>query len=121
MAKKKVREEETIETPKMELMPDTESAGDDAASGAEAVETGTVLEEVQAFLAQRAELARKLALEIEATEKKLAELKQSAALLTPAPGGGATKEKKAKKASKPKAVARREEPVSEPAEAEPTV
>ena len=44
---------------------------------------GTLTEEVQSFLDRRSELARKLAQEIDATEKKLAELKRAAGLLFP--------------------------------------
>ena len=47
-------------------------------------ELGRLSGEVQSFLGMRAELARKLALEIETTEKRLVELKRAAALLFPA-------------------------------------
>lgn len=53
-----------------------------------AEELGGLAGEVQSFLSRRVELARKLAQEIEATEKKLAELKRTAALLFPAGGNG---------------------------------
>ena len=53
--------------------------------------------EVESFLSRRDELARKLAEEIEATEKKLAELKKIAASLFPGnPMNGQT-DRKAKK------------------------
>jgi hypothetical protein len=70
------------------------------ASTASTPESCRLLDEVQSFLAAREELAKKLASEIAATEKKLAELKKTAALLFPAaaaaPAGA--KEKKPKKA-----------------------
>src|SRR5580693_6518287 len=44
---------------------------------------GGLAAEVESFLSRRSELARKLTQEIEATEKKLAELKRTAALLFP--------------------------------------
>ncbi|MGC4007048.1 MAG: hypothetical protein QM811_29555 [Pirellulales bacterium] len=40
-----------------------------------------LLDEVQAFLAKRVELAKRMAEEIDATEKKLVELRKTAALL----------------------------------------
>ena len=83
-------------------------------------QAGSVFDEVQAFLAQRAELTRKLAEEIEATEKKLAELKRTAALLAPQAARPATKDKKAKKTSKPKAVDSREATATETTPAEAT-
>jgi hypothetical protein len=46
-------------------------------------ELGPLAEEVQSFLDRRGELARKLAAEIEATERKLAELRRTAAALFP--------------------------------------
>ena len=71
-------------------------------------ESCALLDEVQSFLAAREELAKKLASEIAATEKKLAELKQTAAMLFPAaPAVSSPKEKKAKKA-KVKAAAQPE-------------
>jgi hypothetical protein len=73
-----------------------------------------LLSEVQSFLSKRAELAQKLADEIAATEKKLAELKETAALLFPEHHGNGQKERKPKKA-KPKAAVR--EPKSEAATA----
>lgn len=56
-----------------------------------------LMAEVQTFLATRDELAKKLAEEIAATEKKLAELKRTAAMLYPAAVAPPGKEKKAKK------------------------
>jgi hypothetical protein len=64
-----------------------------------------LLSEVQSFLSKRAELAQKMADEIAATEKKLAELKETAALLFPEHHGNGPKERKPKKA-KPKAANR---------------
>jgi hypothetical protein len=54
--------------------------------------------EVADFLARREELARRLADEIAATERRLADLRRTAALLFPEPGPPApTKERKVKK------------------------
>ena len=58
-----------------------------------------LMDEVQSFLAARDELAKKLAAEIAAMEKKLAELKRTAALLFPANDTPTLKEKKPKKSS----------------------
>jgi hypothetical protein len=73
------------------------------ASTASTPESCRLLDEVQSFLAVREELAKKLASEIAATEKKLAELKQTAAMLFPAAKTPpVAKEKKLKKTkSKP--------------------
>ena len=66
---------------------------------------------MQSFLAQREELAKKLAEEIAATEQKLAELKKTAAQLFPETvTAAAPKDKKAKKVSKPKPAPREPEP-----------
>lgn len=61
--------------------------------------------EVQSFLSKRGELAERLAREIEATERRLEELRRSLALLSPpAPPAEPTKpEKKAKKPTLKKA------------------
>jgi hypothetical protein len=56
-----------------------------------------LLGEVQSFLSKRADLAKKLADEIEATENKLAELKRTAAMLFPENHGNGPKERKPKK------------------------
>lgn len=56
-----------------------------------------LMAEVESFLSKRDELAQKLALEIEATEKKLAELKKTAASLFPETAGGAPADRKSKK------------------------
>jgi hypothetical protein len=118
MAKKKPKQEMPVKLPSSDSPPSPERIDDRSAAPAQADQGGTVLEEVQAFLAQRAELARKLTEEIEATEKKLAELRQTAALLMPQSASRIGKEKKAKKPSKPKAGMRQEEPASAPAEDE---
>ena len=120
MAKKRLRDPETVNA--SEPTP----AADDAAPPPEppesrAAEGPTLLEEVQSFLAQREELAKKLAEEIAATEQKLADLKKTAAQLFPeAAAAAATKDKKAKKVSKPKPVAREPEPAVEPPPSDPT-
>lgn len=62
-----------------------------------------LLEEVQQFLSKRAELANRLSQEIEATEKKLIELKRTVAMLFPeTESTPVSKERKAKKPSKTK-------------------
>ncbi len=66
-----------------------------------------LMEEVQSFLNLRDELARKLAIEIEALEAKLAELKKTAASLFPGNDSDATTDRKAKK-PKPKATSQKE-------------
>lgn len=60
-----------------------------------------LVEEVQAFLSQRTELLKKVTAEIAATESRLAELKQTAALLAGNGHGGLPAERKKKK-PKPK-------------------
>ncbi len=55
------------------------------------------MNEVQSFLAKRAELSQKLAEEIEATEQKLVELKKTAAMLYSENTSSPTKDKKSKK------------------------
>ena len=71
-----------------------------------------IVDEVQAFLRQRQELAQRLAEEIALTEQKLVALKRTAALLAPeAPRGSAgTKDRKGKKA--PRGVKRPEKAVT---------
>jgi hypothetical protein len=73
-----------------------------------------LVDEVQSFVAKRAELARKVAEEIKATEKKLSELRKTAAMLSPE--GAAAKERKPKQ-SKARAP-RREDKAPSPAPAE---
>jgi hypothetical protein len=72
MAKKKPKQETPVKSPSSDSPPSPGRADDGSAAPTNNDRRGTVLEEVQAFLAQRAELARKLTEEIEATEKKLA-------------------------------------------------
>jgi hypothetical protein len=118
MAKKKLKQEMPVKSSPQDSLPSAERVDDRSPAVGQADQGGTVLEEIQAFLAQRAELARKLTEEIEATEKKLAELRQTAALLMPPSASRIGKEKKAKKPSKPKAGVRQDEPASAPGEAE---
>jgi hypothetical protein len=59
--------------------------------------THPLMAEVETFLSKRDELARKLAEEIEATEKKLAELRKIAASLFPENVSSGPTDKKAKK------------------------
>ena len=59
--------------------------------------THPLMEEVQSFLTLRNALAKKLAVEIEAMEEKLAELKKTAASLFPTSDGDSTGDRKAKK------------------------
>lgn len=120
MAKKRPRDSETVNA------PEPTPAATDATNPPEppesrAAEGPTLLEEVQSFLAQREELAKKLAEEIAATEQKLADLKKTAAQLFPETVAAAPKDKKAKKVSKPKPVAREPEPASEPPPSDATV
>ncbi len=56
-----------------------------------------LMDEVQAFLTMRTELAKKVAEEIEATERKLADLKKTAAMLVAETSSSVAKEKKPKK------------------------
>ena len=82
-------------------------------------ESLAIMDRVQAFLALRTELAANLAAEIEATEKKLAELRKTAALLFPESTSVApVKDKKPKKPAKPKVISRTDDQVSEAAEHE---
>lgn len=72
-----------------------------------ATQAEPLIEEVQQFLGKRAELAAKLTQEIEATEKKLVELKRTVALLFPENAPSIYKDRKPKKA-KSKAASRSE-------------
>jgi hypothetical protein len=89
-----------------------------------------LVSEVQTFVAKRGELAKKLSDEIKSTEKKLAELKKTAAMLSTEPSSAAPKEPKprptkrkarrkkaAKKAPKPELAPIPETP-EQPASAE---
>jgi hypothetical protein len=68
--------------------------------------------EVEAFLAQREQLAQRLAHEIAATEQRLEELKRTAALLFPEAPSPPAKERKAKKPGSPKGSKRSPDEVS---------
>lgn len=70
-------------------------------------QVGTLMAEVECFLSKRDELARKIADEIEATERKLAELKKTAASLFPESVSNGQSSQKAKK-SKGKTSAKSE-------------
>lgn len=88
--------------------PNTAQASDLVSITSTPVEANALMEEVQTFLAKRAELAKKLAAEIEATEKKLADLKMTAASLFPANSTASPKDKKPLKV-KAKRITREEE------------
>ncbi len=114
MAKKRHRDTQTVNAPEPTPIaseaatapPPPESESPTAAPAAP-----SLLDEVQSFLAQREELAKKLAEEIAATEQKLVELKKTAAQLFPETAAAAApKDKKAKKVSKPKPAPREPEP-----------
>jgi hypothetical protein len=76
-----------------------------------------LLDEVQTFLSRRAELAQKLADEIAATEQRLVELKQTAAMLFPESATPtAAKDRKPKK-TKSKPVPREEKVSPSPVDA----
>lgn len=66
-----------------DLEPAPADALDDGTFAPSVEELGPLAEEVRSFMDRRDELARKLAEEIEATEKKLAELRRTAAALFP--------------------------------------
>ena len=99
MAKK--RPHDQLESHSVEIHEEPTSDQESAAEPASANVSGSLMDEVQSFMTLRDELSRKLAAEIEATELKLAELKETAASLFPQ-NSEATEEKKAKK-PKPKA------------------
>jgi hypothetical protein len=119
MAKKKsseksseVRETEAGSTVEESTEADSPQAGaivEASTPGYVAAEELWLVTEVQAFLSKRGELAEKLAREIEATEKKLAELKRTAALLSPAASVEAARDKKAKKPTLKKKPERKSE------------
>ena len=71
--------------------------------------THPLMEEVQSFLNLRNQLAKKLAVEIEAMEEKLAELKKTVASLFPTSDGDSTGDRKAKK-PKAKVTSHKEKP-----------
>jgi hypothetical protein len=64
------------------ISPQQSAPSENATESKPASEQLPLLDEVQAFLSQRAELLKKVTVEIAATEKKLAELKQTAAMLS---------------------------------------
>jgi hypothetical protein len=80
-----------------------------------------LFEEVQAFLSQRAELAQKLADEIAATEKKLAELKKTSAMLFPESVAVIPSKERKPKKPKLKSAAREHKPETTPGEGESSV
>lgn len=99
MSKKKHQDssaEESIENSAVQ------HAEGDAANGTPMAEGNSLLAEVEQFLQQRQELAQKLAAEIAATERKLADLRKTAAALFPEGDRSARPEKKAKKPRLPK-------------------
>jgi hypothetical protein len=69
-----------------------------------AAELGPLADEVRSFLGRKEELAQKLAHEIETTEKKLAELKRTAAALFPEGLGNEPVERVERKPKKTKAI-----------------
>ena len=87
MAKKKAQDTRSESTTPHEDHVPTTSPSERATLGIATAATGIalhpLLEEVQSFLTRRDELARQLADEIEATEKKLDELRRTAAALFP--------------------------------------
>jgi len=87
-------------------MPHSEpQAAADEANG----QLGELGREVEAFLAQRQQLAQKLAEEIAATEQKLAELKRTAAALFPpeSPAPAPAKDRRSKTSTAPKSAKRK--------------
>ena len=78
------------------------------------IPTSDLVGEVQSFLRQRTELAQRLAEEIAITEKRLAELKQTAAMLFPEQTSSRPQLRKAKPV-KSKPVNRKEPAGSSPA------
>lgn len=105
---------EAVESPS-EATASTLSPVQDSVS----VERPRIMDRVQAFLALRTELAANLAAEIEATEKKLADLRKTAAMLFPENAAvPVTKDKKPKKPAKPKVVSRTDDQTSETTEQE---
>jgi hypothetical protein len=76
-----------------------------------------LVDEVQTFVARRSELAKKLAEEIKTTEKKLADLRKTASMLSPESGDAAAPRERKPKQAKPKQAKRkkaRREAKSEP-------
>lgn len=123
MAKKKsseksteVRETEagsTVEASAEAASPQSGAIVEASTPGYVAAEELWLVAEVQSFLNKRGELAEKLAREIEATEKKLAELKRTAALLNPASPVESGRDKKAKKPTLKKKPERKTDAIAE--------
>ncbi len=82
-------------------------------------ELGALAGEVQSFLDKRIELARKLSQEIDATEKKLAELKRTAAALFPE-GSAESDSERERPERKPKKPAAKSVRLSQPEPSEST-
>ncbi len=111
MSKNKSRDAKSSEIANDTLAP---NVGEATAS------SDPLLEEVQQFLSRRAELASRLTQEIEATEKKLVDLKRTVAMLFPeTESSTSSKDRKAKKPAKAKASTRTEK--AESSEAAATV
>lgn len=120
MSKKKNRLSNTVEPTTSEAAETSPAAAPltSAAPTSAAPASFPLRDEITAFLAKREELAQKVADEIAATEKKLAELKQTAALLLAESKEPPVKDRKPKKL-KVKSPSREEKPAGEspPAEA----
>jgi hypothetical protein len=117
MSKKKHRPSSTVETTTPEAAPSVDSNCPPVTSASAAL---PLHEEIAAFLARREELSRKVAEEIVATEKRLAELRHTAALLLAERNDSPAKDRKPKKLkvkSAEPATARKEPAVEPPAEA----
>lgn len=107
---KRKRKEEQSQPAMAAVNPPVLREVQEAADSQETIhDLGLLADEIQSFLQQRQELADKLAQEIEATERKLAELKRTAAMLFPEDPSSQipAKDRKAKKslptkASKPR-------------------
>lgn len=95
MSKSKRRPSSTVESTTPEAVPVTNSTA--APAPALAPATLPLHAEIAAFLARREELSRKVAEEIAATELKLAELRQTAALLVAESKEQPAKDRKPKK------------------------
>lgn len=115
MAKRKHSESQTAES--LAHAPVDGEAVGQGSTDLSAERLGGLADEVRAFIDRRDELAGKLAQEIELTEKKLAELKRTAALLFPesAANGHGDKERqerKSKKVSLSKAARSQPDPIA---------
>jgi len=116
MAKKRSQEQHDSNSVEVQEEPTVDQvlAAESESSPSENA-TSSLMDEIQSFMTLREELSQKLASEIEATELKLAELKETAASLFPQ-ATYIAEEKKAKKA-KPKVP--KEEKSSPSSAAEP--